>query len=54
MTGGRKQADVYRVRSKWVRPDGKTMYLVFSGRTRNGRIYDAFCVRKMALQTAND
>ena len=25
------------------------MYLVFSGRTHDGIIYDAFCVRKFAV-----
>jgi len=35
----------YRLPSKWINRDGKTMYLVFSGRDK----YDAFCVRKMTL-----
>jgi hypothetical protein len=41
----------YRLPSKWISPDGKTMHLVFSGRTYNGIIYDAFCVRKVTLET---
>jgi CubicO group peptidase (beta-lactamase class C family) len=39
----------YRLPSKWISADGKTMYLVFSGRTHNNIIYDAFCVRKLDL-----
>ena len=39
----------YRLPSKWISDDGKTMYLVFSGRTYNDIIYDAFCVRKLDL-----
>ncbi len=35
----------YRLPSKWISDDGKTMYLLFSG---SGK-YDAFCVRKMSL-----
>jgi hypothetical protein len=39
----------YRLPSKWISPDGRTMYLVFSGRTYDGIIYDAFCVRRLIL-----
>lgn len=42
----------YRIPSKWISPDGRTMYLVFSGRNHNGVVYDAFCVRKLTLSTA--
>lgn len=35
----------YRIPSKWISEDGKTMYLVFSGRGE----YDAFCVRRITL-----
>ncbi|MFQ6049018.1 MAG: DUF4185 domain-containing protein [Phycisphaerae bacterium] len=35
----------YRLPSKWISKDGKTMYLVFSGRGR----YDAFCLRQCSL-----
>jgi len=36
----------YRLPSKWIAPDGRTMYLVFSGLKQ----YDAFCVRRMRLE----
>ncbi len=36
----------YRLPSKWMSPDGKTMYLVFSGVKQ----YDAFCVRRIDLE----
>ncbi|HEY66293.1 MAG TPA: DUF4185 domain-containing protein [Caldilineae bacterium] len=39
----------YRLPSKWISADGRTMYLVFSGRTYDGVIYDAFCVRRVDL-----
>jgi len=39
----------YRLPSKWIRPDGRTLYLVFSGRTHQDVEYDAFCVRKLTL-----
>jgi hypothetical protein len=37
----------YRLPTKWISPDGKTLHLVFSGTTAGG--YDAFCVRRMTL-----
>jgi hypothetical protein len=37
----------YRLPTKWISPDGKTLYLVFSGTSAGG--YDAFCVRRMTL-----
>lgn len=39
----------YRLPRKWISADGKTMHLVFSGRTYDGVVYDAFCVRKLHL-----
>ncbi|MDA2939181.1 serine hydrolase, partial [Acidobacteria bacterium AH-259-A15] len=39
----------YRLPSKWIEADGKSMYLVFSGRTHKDIVYDAFCVRKLSL-----
>ena len=39
----------YRLPSKWISPDGRTMRLVFSGRKHNGVLWDAFCVRKLTL-----
>ena len=42
----------YRLPAKWICDDGRTMYLVFSGRTFEDIIYDAFCVRKMTLTIA--
>lgn len=41
----------YRLPSKWISPDGRTMYLVFSGREHNGILWDSFCVRRMELST---
>ena len=38
----------YRLPSKWIAADGRSMYLVFSGITEN----DAFCVRRMIVETA--
>jgi len=35
----------FRLPTKWIAADGRTAYLVFSGRDR----YDAFCVRRMEL-----
>ena len=35
----------YRLPTKWISHDGKTAYLVFSGKDQ----WDAFCVRKMTL-----
>ena len=40
----------YRLPSKWISADGRTMWLVFSGRKRPGMHYDAFCVRRMTLE----
>jgi CubicO group peptidase (beta-lactamase class C family) len=37
----------YRLPSKWIGPDGRSMYLVFSGVKEN----DAFCVRRVVLDT---
>lgn len=37
----------YRLPSKWISPDGLSMFLVFSGRKHNGVLYDAFCVRRV-------
>jgi CubicO group peptidase (beta-lactamase class C family) len=38
----------YRLPSKWISSDGRSMYLVFSGVKQ----YDAFCVRRMYVETA--
>jgi CubicO group peptidase (beta-lactamase class C family) len=40
----------YRLPSKWITDGGKRMALVFSGREHNGIEYDAFCVRRLALE----
>lgn len=37
----------YRLPTKWIQDDGRTMYLIFSGLLEKG--YDAFCIRKMSL-----
>jgi len=39
----------YRLPSKWISPDGRTMHLVFSGVKLPHITYDAFCVRKFTL-----
>jgi CubicO group peptidase (beta-lactamase class C family) len=41
----------YRLPTKWISPDGKTLHLVFSGRAEEGVNNDAFCVRQMTLET---
>jgi hypothetical protein len=38
----------YRLPSKWISPDGRTMQLLFSGIKPN----DAFCLRQMELRTS--
>jgi hypothetical protein len=40
----------YRLPAKWIQPDGETLYLVFSGVSHNGTLYDAFCLRRITLQ----
>lgn len=40
----------YRIPAKWISEDGRTLSLVFSGRTHEGVEYDAFCVRRMRLE----
>ena len=40
----------YRIPSKWISRDGRTFYLVFSGRGR----YDAFCVRRATVKLRGD
>jgi hypothetical protein len=41
----------YRIPTKWMSPDGKEMYLVFSGRERlNAVSNDAFCLRRFTLE----
>ncbi|MBI4904839.1 MAG: serine hydrolase [Acidobacteria bacterium] len=40
----------YRLPSKWISSDGRTMSLVFSGVRLPSITYDAFCVRRMDLE----
>jgi hypothetical protein len=42
----------YRLQSKWISPDGRTMHLIFSGVKLPSITYDAFCVRRMSIETA--
>ena len=42
---GQDRTHGYRLPSKWIGPDGLTMWLVYSGRGQD----DAFCVRKCHL-----
>jgi len=39
----------YRLPSKWISADGRSMTLVFSGRRGPGLHYDAFCARQMTM-----
>ncbi len=39
----------YRLPVKWISRDGRTMHLVFSGKTGKGVHYDAFSVRRFSL-----
>jgi hypothetical protein len=41
----------YRLPSKWISTDGRKMVLVFSGVIYDNVTYDAFCVRRMKLET---
>ncbi|TAM78849.1 MAG: DUF4185 domain-containing protein [Acidobacteria bacterium] len=47
---GLGQTHDYRLPSRWISDDGKTMALVFSGREYSGVEYDAFCVRRLGLE----
>jgi CubicO group peptidase (beta-lactamase class C family) len=40
----------YRLPSKWISPDGRTMWLVFSGVRMPSINYDAFSLRRMELK----
>lgn len=40
----------YRLPAKWISADGTQAHIVFSGRAHEGIDYDAFCVRRMALE----
>jgi len=40
----------YRLPSRWIAAEGKTLWLIFSGRPHNGTDYDAFCLRKLTLE----
>ena len=42
----------YRMPSKWIAADGKSFYLLFSGRTHGNTSYDAFCVRRARIITS--
>ena len=42
----------YRIPGKWIAPDGRGFYLVFSGREFGDTTYDAFCVRRATIRTA--
>ena len=44
---GQGETHDYRLPSKWISPDGTELWLVFSGT----KINDAFCVRRMVLET---
>lgn len=42
----------YRMPAKWISRDGRTMWLVFSGTKQRDPANDAFCVRRMTIETA--
>jgi len=42
----------YRIPSKWISADGRSFYLVFSGRPFKDTDYDAFCVRRAKIITS--
>ncbi len=44
----------YRIPSKWISDDGRSFYLVFSGRVFGEISYDAFCVRKATIHLAGE
>jgi hypothetical protein len=46
---GQGETHGYRMPSKWISRDGRSMVLVFSGLIYNGVVNDAFCVRRMSL-----
>jgi hypothetical protein len=41
----------YRLPAKWIGPDAKDMTLIFSGVKLPDKTYDAFCVRRMTLDS---
>jgi len=43
----------YRLPTKWMGDDCRTMYLIFSGRKYKNTEYDAFCVRRFTMETAS-
>jgi hypothetical protein len=47
---GQGETHGYRMPSKWISGDGRSMALVFSGLLFNGISNDAFCVRKMTFE----
>jgi len=47
---GLGQTHGYRLPAKWISDDGTVLHMVFSGRTHEGVVYDAFCVRRMTLR----
>lgn len=46
---GLGQTHGYRLPTKWISSDGRTLHVVCSGRLHEGTEYDAFCVRRMTL-----
>ncbi len=44
----------YRIPSKWISEDGRSFYLVFSGRVFGETSYDAFCVRKATIHLVGE
>jgi hypothetical protein len=44
----------YRIPTKWISEDGRTLYVVYSGSNKGDRVNDAFCVRRATLRLAGD
>lgn len=51
---GLGKTHAYRFPTKWIRENGKQLYLVFSGRRFKTIDYDAMCVREMTLELAEE
>jgi hypothetical protein len=50
---GLGQTHGYRIPAAWIAADGKSFHLVFSGRTYNDVVYDAFCVLAARIETVD-
>ncbi|NLD74908.1 MAG: DUF4185 domain-containing protein, partial [Chloroflexi bacterium] len=44
----------YRLPPRWLAPDGRSLWMAFSGRTYGGVMYDAMSIRHVTLDLADD